>query len=153
MWSLSYLQGLEVVYVHIWLGSAILTLPFPVSGAGWSCWGGMRASRTPCLEKERLGHSICHRWLCPSSDTSFQSLLCFLLDLPCSQMSFDLSSLVRTSDSVLSHTPSSSLWFLFFRMNEGILSYWSKNHICFLSSSPIARQGKEIVMGRKVGSE
>lgn len=43
--------------------------------------------------------------------------------------------------------------FFFFRINEGILSYWSKSHICFLSLFPIARQGKEIVMGRKVGSE
>lgn len=25
------------------------------SHAGWGCWGGMRASRMPCIEKERLG--------------------------------------------------------------------------------------------------
>lgn len=48
--------------------------------------------------------------------------------------------------------------FFFFRMNEGILSYWSKRHIFFfffffLSSPPVARQGKEVVLGRKVGSE
>lgn len=151
MWSVSYVQGLEVVDVHMWLGSAIFTLPFPVSGAGWSCWGGMRASRMPCLEKKRLGHSVLSKVVMPYLKYQLQESPLFPAWLAVLTNIF--WPFFRTSDSVLSHTPFFSLWYFSLGWTRAFSAIGLRAISVFLSSPPISRQGKEVVLGRKMVSE